>query len=260
MEKRMKIESICADYSESKRHVFDVQGDPNNYDCHNTCVIWNHITFYGTPFDLLDDRMASIYQGDYRDAVKIGELLGCLILCRQLLDDGEDPLVICEYIDEDLGYAVSALSDEEDGPISAENGDPYQDVYYIHQLIMDVNYEDKYLKSRIINELPGLVLTFCHAAPDILAFYPAPSDIASDQDDETIGQDGQGTVPLVSVEYHPIFGQQLKLDKKDTVDSRQKAISRSAGSADSCDYEIFENNGFKEVGDSGLLYKFVEHR
>lgn len=257
MGKKMKIESLCADYSESKSHVFDVHGDGRAYDCHNTCIVWNRVTFYGLPFDLQDDRMAPIYQGDYRDAVKIGEMLGCLILCRQLQDDGQDPLVICADIDEELGYVISALSDDEDGPLSLENGDPYQNVYYIHELAMEEGYGDQYLVSRIIKELPGLVLTFCHVVPDILAFYPAPADLIPDEENEAITQEVPGPIPGPTIEYHPIFGQQLRLDKREGSDVRLVEASDFAGSAYSINYEVFAKVGFKEVGDSGVLYKYV---
>jgi len=257
MRKKLKIESICADYSDSKRHVFDVHGDGRAYDCHNTCIVWKRVTFFGLPFDLQDDRMAPIYEGDYREAVKIAEMLGCLILCQQLEDDGEDPLVICDDIDEELGYVISALSDEEDGPLSLENGDPYQNVYYIHELAMEEGYGDQHLAARIINELPGLVLTFCHVVPDILAFYPASADLVPDGEDEAIEQEGPGPVPRTTIEYHPIFGQQLRMDKRDGADIRPAGTSDFAGSAYSIDYEVFEKVGFKEMGDSGVLYKYV---
>jgi len=84
--------------------------------------------------------MGSIYEADYGDAVKIGELFGCLILCRQIIDENEDPLIICDDIDGDLEYTISALSDH-DGPQNPEEGDPYQDVYYIHDFKMKEGYE-----------------------------------------------------------------------------------------------------------------------
>jgi len=257
MGKKIKIESICADYSKSKNHVFDIHGDFRDYDCHSTCVVWNHMTFYGIPFDLLDDRMEGIYQGDYREAVKIGELFGCLILCRQMQDEGEDPLVICEDIDDELGCVISALSDEEDGPLSLENGNSYQNVYYIHELTMEEDYDEKHLEARIVNELSGLVLTFCHVVPDILAFYPSLLEYAPDQDNGVIEQETPGPVPGPSISFDPIFGQVLTLDKRDP-DLTRSAASYSEGLADSGGYEVFVNNGFKEVGDSGVLFKYVK--
>lgn len=243
MDKKHKFQSICADYSESKTHVFDINGD-SGYDCHNTCVVWNYITFYGTSFDLMDDRMSSIYQGDYRDAVKIGDVSGCLILCKQLLDVGEDPLVVCRDIDAGLGYAISALSDEDDGPLSMDSGDPSLDVYYIRELKMEAGYDDPMLKSRIIAELPGLVFTFCHVAPDLLSFYPSSSgghEILS------------GPPPALSVSYHPIFGQQLKLDKT----GEEKVYQHSAPTYLDQEYGLFERHGFKAVPGTGVLYKYV---
>lgn len=265
MGKKIKFESICADYSESNAHVFDVNGDYRDYDCHNTCVIWNYITFYGVPFDLLDERMDRIYEGDYQETVKIGELLGCLILCRQMLDQGADPLAICSDIDADLEYTISALSDEEDGPLSSENGDPYLNVYYIHELKMEADYDEAVLRSRIINEVPGLILTFAHVAPDILAFFPAPTEYASDPEKEARYQALQSiATQKISIAYHPIFGQQVQgLVKGDNARSGQVIGKNHAASSypeeakNQDEFAFYERNGFKEVGDSRLLYKYV---
>ena len=245
MRKEIKIQAICADYSEAKTHVFDINGD-SGYDCHNTCVVWNHITFYGTSFDLSDERMAAIYQGDYRQAVKIGELSGCLVMCKQLLNSGEDPLTVCEDIDADLAYVISALSDEDDGPLSPDNGDPDLDTYYVRELKMEDGYDHTLLKTRIIDELPGLILTFCHVAPDLLGFYPdSPAEPAIMSD----------SLPGLSISYHPIFGQQLNLDK--SVEEEQYRQSAPTYSDDG--YGLFEKYGFKVVPGTGVLYKFVDH-
>ena len=58
VEKKINFQSICADYSCKDIHVFDIDNEYNDYDCYDTCVIWNHITFYGIPFGLLDEGFA----------------------------------------------------------------------------------------------------------------------------------------------------------------------------------------------------------
>lgn len=273
MREKIKFQSICAYYSCDNNHFFDIDSDYDDYDCHDTCLVWNSITFYGVPFDLLDDKMTSLYEGDYRDAVKIGELLGCLILCRQMLDEGEDPLIICDDVDGDLEYTISALTDE-NGSLNPEHGDPYQDVYYIHEFNMEAGYDDARLKSRIIKELPGLIFKFSHIAPDILAFYSAPLKYTPDPDKEARYQALQSIcAQKITSTFGAIFEE--KQNKKDNIikfgDAYQFSedeLNMVMGRRHSCssypetaknkdEYAFYEANGFKEVSDSRLLCKYV---
>ncbi len=273
MGEKYKFHSICADYSCNNNHVFDIESDYDDYHCHDTCVVWNYLTFYGVPFDLLDDKMSSIYEGDYGDAVKIGELFGCLILCRQIIDEGEDPLIICDDIDADLEYTISALSDE-DGPLDPENGDPYQDVYYIHQLRMESDYDDVLLKSRIIKELPRLIFKFSHVVPDILAFYSAPLEYTRDPDKEARYEALQSIhSQKISSIFDGIMGEKQKEkdnivkfgdayrftdDEINIVMGRRHSDSAYPEEAKNKDeYAFYEANGFEEVGNSRLLCKYV---
>jgi hypothetical protein len=116
---------------------------------------------------LSDNQLGNIDNGDYLNAVKIGKLFGCLVLCKQMIKEDNDPLEVCDDSDGDLEYTISALRDE-GGPLNLEHGNPDQDVYYIHELQMESGYEYDPLKSKILEELPGLILSFLHVAPDIL--------------------------------------------------------------------------------------------
>lgn len=273
MAKKTTFKAICAAYSCDDNHIIDIESDCDEYDCHDTCLVWNTITFYGIPFDLLDDKMGSIYEGDYSDAVKIGELFGCLILCRQMIDEDEDPLIICDDIDADLEYTISALSDDY-GPLNPENGDAYQDVYYIHELKMEAGYDEAPLKSRIIKDLPRLILKFCHVSPDILAFYSAPLEYPLDPDKEARYKALQiiHSQKMSSI-FDGIIGEKQK--EKDNIVKFSDAYKftedeinivmgrRHSGSSypeeakNKDEYAFFEANGFEEAGDSRLLYKCV---
>ena len=180
---KVEFESICADCSGIRNHIFDID-DSYGYDCHDTCIIQSNITFYGVPFDLTENQMDMVYEGYYDDVVKIGDIFGCLILCKQIFDEGYNPWLICDDENGDLEYTISALSDKY-GPLNIERGDPYQDIYYIHEFKMLPNYDNEFLKGRIIEELPGLILKFLHVAPDIIAYYPAPMEYEPDPDRES---------------------------------------------------------------------------
>lgn len=275
MKKNIEFDYICADCSGKQNHMFRMDDDYDDYDCHDTCVVWNRMTFYGVPFDISDEHMNRIHEGDYTDAVKIGELMGCLIFCKQILAEGEDPLEICDDVDVDLEYTISALSDE-GGPLNMESGDPEQDVYYIHELKMEPGYDDALLKSKIINELPGLILTFFHVNPDLLAFYPAPLEYAPDPNVEVRYQVLQNIAaqkvdsaigaiigdPSKKLEPNNIvkFGDAYQFTKDElnlVMRRRHSGSSYPAEAKDREEYAFYEANGFEEVGNSRLLYKYV---
>lgn len=276
MSKIVLFESICADASGNRNHIFQLDSDHSNYDCVDTCVIWDRIIFYGIPFDLSEDQMYRIYEGDYSNANKIGEILGCLILCKQILNVGDDPLDICDAVDGDLEYTISALSDK-DGPLNIESGEPYQDVYYIHGLKMEASYDDVALKSRIINELPGLILSLFHVAPDLLAYYPMPLEFTPNPEQEARYQALQNIAKQKMESAFNVLNKkvsQKKGDKKilrfgDAYQLSEDELNmvmrrRHSGSSypedakDKREFDFYKGNGFEEAGDSRLLYKRVD--
>lgn len=275
MNKRVRIQSICADYLDRNSHIFFMDGDYPNHDCADNCVIWNNIVFYGIPFDLSDEQMNRIYEENYSDAIRIGEMHGCMILCKQILDDGCDPLEICDDIDGDLEYTVSALSDE-GGPLHAETGDAYQDIYYIDALKMETGYNTASIKSKIVNELPSLIRAFFHVVPDLLAFYPEPleyslepnveakyqilGDLAAQKIDIALGE--VSAADLEKQESNNIINfagaYQFSEDELNVVMNRRHSSSSYPEEVkDRKEYTFYEANGFEEAGDSRLLYKDV---
>lgn len=271
------FEQICAEYSENRNIMFDMDGDPeDNYDCVDTCIVWSGITFYGIPFGLSEKQLDNIYNGDYRAAVKIGKIFGCLILCKQMIDKSNDPLETCDDSNGNLEYTISALSDES-GPLNWESGDPAQDVYYIHELKMEPEYDYAPLKSKILKELPYLILSFFHAAPNIIAFYPSPMEytpdplqeereqllrgIAADKIDSSLGKitgeksdnEINGNIVKFSDAYK--FSED---EIKFVMGRRYSGSSYPEDAKNKDEYSFYEANGFEEMGDSRLLYKCLD--
>jgi hypothetical protein len=271
-----KFESICADCTTQQNILFRMDSDyEDNYDCVDTCIIWNTINFYGVPFNLSDDQLNDIYSGDYKNAVKIGEIFGCLILCKQMIKEGYDPLEVCDDSNGDLEYTISALSDEGE-PLNEDDGDSEQDVYYIHEFKMVKEYDDAPLKSRILEELPGLILSLLHDAPDILAFYPEPLEyepdksqeerhevlrnIAADKIDSAfggmIGEKKTGKDSENVVKFADAY--QFSEDELNYIMGRRNPGSSYPEQAkDQKEFAFYEANGFEEIGNSRLLYKEV---
>lgn len=277
MNKKIKIKSICADCSGLNNNIFDVSSDCNIYDYSDACIFWDIITFYGIPFDFEDEEISDFYEGDYTEGVKIGKLTGCMIMCKQMIDQGYDPLITCDDVDGDLEYTISALSDI-GGPLNVESGEPYQDVYYIDELYMDPNYDEETLKSRIIEEIPRIVASLFHTFPDILAYYPAPleyepdpgkearysalQNIAIQKLDNTISEMFTDSIESEREDAKNIlkFGDLYQFsddELKMVMRRRNSESSYPAEARDKKEYNFYEKNGFKEVGDSRLLYKDV---
>lgn len=278
MNDSFKFDNICVEFFNKNNHVFSMDMDDyDNYDCHDTCVIWNSMNFYGIPFDLVDDQVNSVYDGDYSKLVKVGEIHGCLILCKEILSMDEDPWEICDDIDGDLEYTFSALKDES-GPLNSKKGDPEQNVYYIHELKIVSEYsDDTRLKSRIINELPNLIFTFLHVRPELLAYYPAPLEHSLDKNVEARYEALQNiAAQKVDTALNIVDGNNSSKKSNSNVFKFGDAYQftedelnlvmrrRNSGSSypeeekDREEYAFYEKNGFEEVGDSRLLYKYIE--
>lgn len=276
MDKKVEFESISASCSSIDNYLFNLDSKYSYYDCTDSCIIWNNIAFYGIPSDLTDEQMDNIYEGDYHDAIKIGELLGCLILCKQILNEGYDPVEICDNESGELEYAMSALSDIE-GPLNLDSGDPYQDVYYIHELNMFPSYDDELLKSKIIDELPRIIISLLHASPEIIAYYPSPLEYEPDPNELARNE----ALKLFAAQKMEAVAKRMNLHNDD-ISEDNKIINfgdgyrfnddelkivmgrRHSGSSypeeakDKSEFAFYEANGFIEAGDSRLLYKYAD--
>lgn len=111
---------------------------------------------------------------------KIGTVSGHLILTRQIMQDGCDPVAICDDISEDLRYVMSVMSGPS-GPLYQGIASSVENVLYIHEIKMESNYETPELKSRIVRELPWLCLRFLHIRPEIIAYCIGELAAANEQ-------------------------------------------------------------------------------
>lgn len=96
-----------------------------------------------------------------------GTLSGYLILYDQMFMDGYDPYVICDDFSGDLEYLASALT---------EAGFFDGNIFYIEELSIENDYQGKGIGSGILKHLPTLVLEAAHIKPDVLAYYPSPTE------------------------------------------------------------------------------------
>lgn len=188
-----------------------------------------------------------------------------------MIDEGYDPWEICDNSHGDLGYALSALA--ADGqPLSAD-GDPYQNLFYIHAFLLEDEYNKASLKGRLLIELPRLLQRFYYIVPELMAFYPEPPEreklpeevdvdsrynkLNSIADEKirtitshiTITDEDTGKIMSFSDKYE---------FSPDDLDYLHEMLRRKNVYPDSArffeEYIFFRGNGFTEAGKSGLLY------
>lgn len=274
MSKEIEFEYICAECPDTKKHMFRLNKDECDYDCdsHRTCIIWNNIVIYGVPVGFSEEEWEEDDQDAYNNAIKIGKIKGCLILCNQILSLGEEPLDICDDESADLEYTISSLSDE-NGPLNIETGEPFQDVYYIDDFTMEPEYDDPELKSRILQELPHIIFTLFHNTPELIAYYPSPLDYEPDPAIQTrkkalmnIAMQKLDSNYFVNDSENQeeskdsLFGKAYEFndDEINIVMGRRNSTSSYPEEAkDKKEFALYEDNGFIEAGNSRLLYKHV---
>jgi hypothetical protein len=272
-----EFESIFAICRDANTIDIYLNGDPEDvFDfTYDNCLIWCRINFYGISSDLSYKKKDKIIEGDIEGVPKVGELIGWLILSKQMLHMNQDPLEVCDAKDQDLEYIYSALSDEE-GPLG--DGDLYQDVFYIHELQMEPEYEDTCIKGIILDELSNLVFTFLHVEPDIIAYYPAPLEYKPDPAKEKqykilqrIASEKVGNALEPTLNKKAKHGGDKILSFADRYQFSEDEIKlvmgrRHSGSSypeeakNQDEYKFYQKHGFKECGDSRVLYKYASLR
>lgn len=179
----VRFESIIASVSHQADYLFDIENYPGeSFDCHDSYLVPVSISYRGVPTDLSEQEMSNIYEGQHDKCPTIGSLDAWLILSKQIMDEHESPYIICDDESGDLEYIMSALM-EEDGPLNKEHGNPYQNILYIHELLIEHEYRRQGLGTRILSELPYVIANHFFNKPEIIAYFVAP--ISRDWKDET---------------------------------------------------------------------------
>ncbi|ATW28201.1 helix-turn-helix domain-containing protein [Candidatus Formimonas warabiya] len=246
--------------------------DSFSFDYTSTYLVPVHWTFWGVPHDADDIFYDALDNGNYADCTKIGVLSGQLILCKQMIANGYDPLTVCDDESADLEYVMSALVDQ-GGPLNEWTGEPLLDIFYIHELTIEESLQRQGLGSRILQELPCLCRELLHVVPDILTYYPAPTErnwhteserevalrnIAVERvakaitPDHNVNQNTSNTISFA--------------DKYRFSDDETKMIMGCRHSGSSYPEVLknirliafYQKNGFQELGDTRLLYAYTE--
>lgn len=259
-----KIKGVYATCSNVHGAFFKLS-DSRDYCAQDDCISLKNIRLFGYKKELTYAEHEAIDNGDYSILESIGEITGYLILGREIDAHDEHIYNICDDVDGELEYMASALCDDGE-PLDM---DPAQDIFYIHEFSINEGFSEPKLKARILAELPVLCLRLFHVAPDLLAFYPSPQPYDIDESDKARER--------VAVE---LVRQKLDLAFDDTTDSepsnviemaavrefsedeismvmgrRRPGVSYPESAKDEYEFEFYMANGFKESGNSRVLYK-----
>jgi len=252
-----KFQDIIA-ITEVKNHCF-ISFCKERYDDY---IVWCNVVLYGVPSDLSDEQENDIYSGNYENAVNIGTLSGCLILCKQILDDDEDVYTVCDDTSGDLEFVMSALQ-EDSGPLSEKTDDEYRDVFYIEELILKKKYSTQKLNVSILNSISDIIFSLYHVYPNILCYYPRPLPFKEDMTKKIkkdmaviaaheIMERELGDTQFNNSEY------QLALDDEQAnyiLGRRNSSDAYPESAKDKDIWSLYKKAGFTEVDNSRLLYK-----
>lgn len=228
---------------------------------HEQYVVDSYIQLYGVPDNISDDQQSAIYDGDYTLAIPLGQIIGNLILCRDMLDEAISPYEICDDIDSELEYAISALT-EPGAPLAIYDGDEYQNIFYIHNIVFDQSKYSEQLHATILNNIKGIVLSNYNCVADIVCYYPTPLEYKENPAIK-IKKDIANIVMREKMDKGYCGGQnyQLTLDKAQEnyiLGRRSGEDSYPESAKDKSVWDFYLRHGFEEVLNSRLLYRLID--
>lgn len=242
-------------------------------DAHDTCVFYHQFAVYGIPKKMTFEEENRMYMGNTERLTKIADVRGTVILCKELIRRGEDPWLICDDQDGNLSYAMTVLTAPE-GPLNEEDGDPYQDVYYLDEITMVEDFrEDRVIRERILQELPNLIFRFLHVAPELFVHYPYPNQIEAEKDERLEILENLNNQRLRAAidqlfdfggekEKSNIvsYGEKYQFSEEELAllypDDSTPPYPEEAKNKE--EFELFESIGYLELGDSRLLCMEVD--
>lgn len=271
----MEFEYIIASSSQKNNYIFDVSNySGDDFDCHTSYIIPISMSYRGVPSNLTDDELEDIFSGNTKKCPKIATLDAWLILCKQIIDEGENPYIICDDIDGDLEYVMSALTEGE-GPLNKENGNAYQNLLYIHEIIVEKEYRRQGLGSRILSELSYTIADSFYNKPEIIAYFVAPTKNDWKDENQLVRENAVRYLAndKMSHYYESILERKSNDDKiinfsshyRFTDDEINLALGRRhIGSRYPEELKnpvfrgFYETNGFIEAGNSRVYYKIED--
>ena len=166
-------------YQEHFRDVFTYSIDPGRHSLEyedinfeSDYIKYYSIGIFGIPHGLSEEEEDNIFS-DPEKAVRIGTIEGYLILGEEIERRGYNLYDMCDEINADLEYVISALC-ESGGVMQAHNITRPLNIFYIHEVEFENEEFRDMLLTDILIDLPDIMFSHTNILPEMMIYYPRP--------------------------------------------------------------------------------------
>ena len=166
-------------YQEHFRDVFTYSIDPSRHSLEyedinfeSDYIKYYSIGIFGIPHGLSEEEEDNIFS-DPEKAVRIGTIEGYLILGEEIERRGYNLYDMCDEINADLEYVISALC-ESGGVMQAHNITRPLNIFYIHEVEFENEEFRDMMLTDILIELPDIMFSHTNILPEMMIYYPRP--------------------------------------------------------------------------------------
>ena len=265
-------------YQEHFRDVFTDSIDPNRHSLEyedinfeSDYIKYYSIGIFGIPHGLSEEEEDNIFS-DPEKAVRIGTIEGYLILGEEIERRGYNLYDMCDEINADLEYVISALC-ESGGVMQAHNITRPLNIFYIHEVEFENEEFRDMMLTDILIELPDIMFSHTNILPEMMIYYPRPlpydtrlMDIQKAIASETVSQVLARNAKLEAIQEDPTIDSDydneephlaLSQDQINMVmGKRVEGDSYPESAKDLPLWGYYELAGFSEWKNTRVLYNF----
>ena len=265
-------------YQEHFRDVFTYSIDPSRHSLEyedinfeSDYIKYYSIGIFGIPHGLSEEEEDNIFS-DPEKAVRIGTIEGYLILGEEIERRGYNLYDMCDEINADLEYVISALC-ESGGVMQAHNITRPLNIFYIHEVEFENEEFRDMMLTDILIELPYIMFSHTNILPEMMIYYPRPlpydtrlMDIQKAIASETVSQVLARNAKLEAIQEDPTIDSDydneephlaLSQDQINMVmGKRVEGDSYPESAKDLPLWGYYELAGFSEWKNTRVLYNF----
>ena len=265
-------------YQEHFRDVFTYSIDPSRHSLEyedinfeSDYIKYYSIGIFGIPHGLSEEEEDNIFS-DPEKAVRIGTIEGYLILGEEIERRGYNLYDMCDEINADLEYVISALC-ESGGVMQAHNITRPLNIFYIHEVEFENEEFRDMMLTDILIELPDIMFSHTNILPEMMIYYPRPlpydtrlMDIQKAIASETVSQFLARNAKLEAIQEDPTIDSDydneephlaLSQDQINMVmGKRVEGDSYPESAKDLPLWGYYELAGFSEWKNTRVLYNF----
>lgn len=261
-----RFSDFYAEVSDKRRVAFDLE-DSYGDDEYRYCPLIK-IDVFGIPEDTEDSEAERILEEEIGEGVHIAALTGHLIQSGAMIRKGFLPVQMCDDYSFLLGYAMKALT-EPNAPLCDEfELEACESIFYLYDFIFDEPYRDSEFMTAMVEQIPNILLYTSNVYPDMIVYYPRA--LPYEKDTYTIIKEGlaklahketvERVTKILNGEYEDDGQPHLILSEEQlnyVMGTRNEGDTYPASAIDRDEWKIYEDAGYREVGNSRLLFSWV---